>query len=295
MPAVCVVHLVWAPLGTAPLERFAASYRAHPAGLHHRLVLLFKGFEQPAETAAHRAAVDGLEYASMWYSRPTFDLPAYAAAAEALDASHLCFLNSESVVLAAEWLAALHAWVTAPRVGLVGATGSYETPRGLNPLRRRRWPPFPNPHLRTNAFMVSRELMRGLACPEVRTKSRAWELESGRRGLTRQVWGRGLDVLVVGRDGNGYRPERWPASATFRSGDQANLLVADNRTRQWQHADPRTQARLSRLAWGKDPDAAAARVRREHEARAVAGWPRPPERGERGRRATPVTVQDDQE
>jgi hypothetical protein len=261
MPEVCVVHLVWAPLGPAALRRFAISYRGHSAGMDHRLVFVFKDFASPEETAAHVDALDGLQHEALHYSRPTFDLPAYVSSAQALDSSHLCFLNSESVVLVDGWLAALHEHVTAPGVGAVGATGSYERPRSIIPLRRRRWPRFPNAHLRTNAFMASRQLMCSLRVPEVRTKSRAWELESGREGFTRQVWGRGLRTLVVGRDGEGYDVDRWHASATFRSGGQANLLLADNRTRQWEEADAGERATLTRMAWGDDPEAAVAQVR----------------------------------
>ena len=256
------MHLVWAALGPEPLRRFATSYRAHAAGMDHRLVLLFKGFGDDGPSAAHLEAVADLAYERLTYDRPTFDLPAYAAAATALDASQLCFLNSESELLADGWLAALHGALADPAVGAVGATASYERPGTINPLRRRRWPRFPNPHLRTNAFMLARELMASLRWPEVRTKSRAWELESGRAGFTRQVWDRGLRTLVVGRDGRAYAPPEWPASATFRSGAQANLLIADNRTRQWAEADPDLRARLSRRAWSDDPEAAAAAVRR---------------------------------
>ena len=70
--------------------------------------------------------------------------------------------------------------------------------------------------------------------------------------MTRQLWARGLQTLIVGRDGCAFPPQRWADSATFRSGDQANLLVADNRTRQWEAADPAERAHLSRLAWGEE-------------------------------------------
>ena len=260
MAEVAVVHIVWEPLGPAALRRFAASYRAHSAGAEHRLVIVFKGFGDAGPGADHLAAFGGIEHETLSYDEPTLDLPTYAFCADALDAPHLCLLNSESVLLADGWLAALREQLRAPGVGAVGATGSYESPRSLSPLRRRRWPPFPNPHLRTNAFMLSRALMRDLHWPAVRTKPAAWELESGRDGFTRQVWARGLRTLVVGRDGRGHPPEAWPRSATFRSGDQANLLIADNRTRQWEQADRAGRERLSRMAWGADPDAAAARV-----------------------------------
>jgi hypothetical protein len=260
MASVAVVHLVWEPLGPGALGRFADSYRAHAAGTDHRLAIVFKGFGAAGPGAAHRAALEGLEHETLRYDEPTLDLPTYAWCADAVDAAHLCFLNSESVVLAGGWLAALLAPLRDAGVGAVGATGSYESPRSILPLRRRRWPSFPNPHLRTNAFALSRDLMRDLRWPAVRTKRDAWELESGRDGFTRQVWARELRTVVVGRDGRAYEPPEWHGSATFRSGDQANLLVADNRTRQWAESDADTRARLSRLAWGDDPAAAAAQV-----------------------------------
>lgn len=255
MAEVCVVHLVWAPLGPEPVERFAASYRARPAGLAHRFVVLLNGF---GDASPDLRAFDGLEHETVRVPEPTLDLPAYAHAARVLDASHLCFLNSHSELLADGWLAALHGALEEPGVGLAGATGSYETPHSINPLRRRRWPRFPNPHVRSNAFILARDILLDLRWPAVRTKVRAWELESGRAGMTRQVLERGLAAVVVDRDGTAHTPEAWPTSATFRAGEQAKLLVADNRTRDWAGADAATRARLSHLAWGENPAQAAA-------------------------------------
>ena len=260
MAEVCVVHLVWAPLGPEPVERFAASYRARPAGLQHRLVVLLNGFGADEDAAPHLRALDGIDHETVRTPEPTLDLPAYAHAARVLDASHLCFVNSHAEVLADGWLAKLHAAVEAPGVGLAGATGSYETPHSILPWRRRRWPRFPNPHIRTNGFVVARDLFVALRWPDVRTKVQAWELESGRAGMTAQVCERGLRTVVVDRDGGVHEPAAWPSSATFRAGEQAKLLVADNRTRDWQQADPSTLAKLSRLAWGADPARAAAQV-----------------------------------
>ncbi len=261
MSDVGVIHLVWAPLGPASVERFARSYRELPAGLDHRLVVALNGFDAPGDAAGHLEALDGLEYEPLFLERATLDLPAYGVAAERVDAGVLCFLNSHSEPLAPNWLTALHTQLQRPGVGIVGATGSFERPHSLLPWRRRRWPAFPNVHLRSNAFMLRRELMRSLRWPDVAVKHEAWALESGKAGLTAQVLGGGLQALVVGRDGEGYEPPRWPESATFRAGGQANLLVADNRTRQWAQADPAERERLSRITWG-DRAAGAAPGRR---------------------------------
>jgi hypothetical protein len=253
-----LVHIVWAPLDVSAVERFVAAYKANPPGEEHRLAVIYKGFASPEDAAPHEAIIGPLTDQRIDYTKPTLDLPAYAHAAAVLDADHLCFVNSESVPLVEGWLAALAAAVRAPGVGAAGATGSYETTQSRLPWRRGRWPAFPNPHLRTNAFMISRDVMRGLDWPDVENKTQAWELESGHRGMTRQLWARGLQTLIVGRDGCVFPPQRWAESATFRSGDQANLLVADNRTRQWEAADPAERAHLSRLAWGEDRAATAA-------------------------------------
>ena len=57
-------------------------------------------------------------------------------------------------------------------------------------------------------------------------------------------------MRVVGRDGVAYPSERWRESATFRSGGQRNLLIADNRTFQYEQADPAFKNTLERMAWG---------------------------------------------
>src|SRR3954447_23358085 len=121
------MHLVWEPLGPEALRRFAASYRAHAAGTDHRLAIVWKGFGAAGPSAEHVAALDGLEYDALRYDEPTLDLPTYAWCADRLDAAHLCFLNSESVVLADGWLATLLDALRAQGVGAVGATGSYES------------------------------------------------------------------------------------------------------------------------------------------------------------------------
>lgn len=264
MAGVCVVHLVWAPLGPEPLRRFVRSYRAHPAGRVHELLVVCNGFAGDAAALdAVRAELEGVEHAEQVLDTPVQDLAAYRLAAErAAGAEALCFLNSHSELLADGWLALLDDALREDGVGIVGATGSFESafsaaPRPLKPLRRRSFPPFPNPHVRTNAFMLRRAALLALDLSIGRRKNSAHRLESGTRGITRQLLARGLAARVVGRDGRAFAPERWPESGTFRSGRQENLLVADNRTRQFDEAPPARRAELARMAWGDAGDVSA--------------------------------------
>ena len=76
--------------------------------------------------------------------------------------------------------------------------------------------------------------------------------ESGRESISRRIASRGLDLIVVGRDGRGFFPDEWSISRTFRTGEQENLLVADNQTRSFTYADKKTRILLSQYAWGEN-------------------------------------------
>jgi len=257
-PRIAVVHLVWAPAGPRELEGFLLAYRRHTAGVEHRLVVIFNGFEgldDPRLLEAERI-VEGVDHERVVVPHPMLDLAAYRYAAREIDLPLLCFLNSYSRPLVDGWLSLLAAPLSRPDIGLTGTGGTYESaysaaPFWLRRRRRRDFDPFPNPHLRTNGFMLERQLMLDLDWPMSNAKASAWALESGKRSISRQVWERGLDVLVMGADGDAYACERWHASSTFRSGGQRKLLVADNRTLQYDGADIAMKQRLEQMAWGE--------------------------------------------
>lgn len=115
----------------------------------------------------------------------------------------------------------------------------------------RDFPPFPNPHVRTNAFMASRDTLCRVRLGPLRMKLSAYKFESGKHSLTNQVRSLGLRVLVVGRDGEGYDPERWHLSNTFWQSREENLLIADNQTELYLSADAATRAELAQYAWGE--------------------------------------------
>ena len=255
-----VVHLVWAPLGSEALAPFLESYRRHPAGIEHRLLVLFNGFRAEQDLTPWRRALEHVKHEELRLSDPVLDLHAYRQAVERIPAGRYCFLNSYSVILNDNWLGMLDGHLRAPGVGIVGTAGSFESaysaaPRPLRPFRRD-FDRFPNPHIRTNGFAMTRELLLSLDWPAPRRKLQALRLESGRRGISRQVRDRGLQMLLVGRDAVAYPPERWRESATFRSGGQVNQLVADNRTREYDAASPKRRLELEQMTWGGELRAA---------------------------------------
>jgi len=181
-----------------------------------------------------------------------FDLGAYRAAGSAIAEPYVCFLNSNSEILGDHWLRKLWTNLAAPQVGMVSATGSFESMNERNP----EFPAFPNVHLRSNAFLISRTMFLELTDGRtVATKDDVWRMESGNEGMTRQIQRRGLGVAVVGRNGRGYAPRWWPLSGTFRLGRQDNLLIGDNQTR-WFAALPGDQkSAIVQHTWGRFPQA----------------------------------------
>ena len=157
-------------------------------------------------------------------------------------------LNSSSEILSPHWLYKLAANLSIPDVGMVGATASYESLAFLN----RAFPKFPNIHIRTNAFMIARALFcnltKGVAIAD---KMDAHLLESGPDSLSQQVLSMGKEILVVGRNGRGYSPPLWPTSGTFRLGNQENLLISDNRTRQFSSTSPGEKEFTVHRTWGR--------------------------------------------
>lgn len=152
---------------------------------------------------------------------------------------------------------ALRSVSTAPKVsrGRQVARGLRSVPGDLT-----TYPPFPAPHVRTNAFAIRREHLLSLKVGAIDTKNGTYRLESGRGSVTAQLRARGLTSLVVDRDGVARLPADWPDADVFWQGEQRGLLVADNQTRQYEAGDTAVREALSRYAWGPRSRPAAGAV-----------------------------------
>lgn len=290
MKNICVVHLVRAQNGIEPFVRFLESYCQHDGGVDHDLLIVFKGFDSSHLKEAYLKHLERINFRTFDVPDIGFDITAYFACAKRFNNEYryFCFLNSYSLIQANGWLNKLYVQISRPKVGVVGATGSWQSHKakrfigislaakvvehyrqnsGVAIWKRcilgieaayqfsrllRESKHFPNYHLRTNAFMISSETMVKVECRELVTKFDAYRFESGNDGLTQQILNMGKEVLVVGKDGIGYVMTQWNKSNTFWQAAQENLLVADNQTRLYLHADAEMQSRLSNLAWGKE-------------------------------------------
>lgn len=209
-------------------ERFLRSYRRWRPGVAHSLYVIFKGFASADELGEARDLFNIIPHHELFLDDETFDIGAYLEWASRIDEEIICALNTSSEILSEDWLMKLAVNLEFSNVGLVGATGSFESLSELNSM----FPGFPNPHLRSNAFMVDRELFCKIGAGNIfGEKLDAYLFESGPKSMTRLIRAMGQEVQIVGSNGRGYSSKWWPSSETFRLGMQGNLLIADNQTR----------------------------------------------------------------
>lgn len=113
------------------------------------------------------------------------------------------------------------------------------------------YPPFPNPHIRSNGFMIRREhLLPFFDSRKRMSKNESYLFESGPEGLTRQIQRQKLRAVVVNSCGEIFDVEKWPQSKTFRLGNQQGLLVHDNQVRNFKKINSAERDVLAYMSWG---------------------------------------------
>lgn len=113
--------------GEFSARAFLESYRAHHAGIEHDLHVILKGFPDATSCAAARTLFAPLSANLIELDDAGYDIGSYLAAARQVANKRLAFLNTFSEILADDWLAHLDAALDRADVGVVGATGSWQS------------------------------------------------------------------------------------------------------------------------------------------------------------------------
>lgn len=228
--------------------RFIDSYRRYASGVIHTFYVIFKGYSSKDDLNSAEKLFDDLNYTAIHLEDESYDIGAYIELAKKIHEDFFCVFNTASEILTEHWLKKLLVNLLLPNVGLVGATGSYETLNELN----FNFPIFPNVHVRSNAFMMQRKIFSDLMRDvEIHEKIDAYFVESGKNSLTNKILALGLQIRIVGKNGRGYAPEFWGKSDTFRQGRQSNLLVSDNQTRAFTAMPWPEKREFFKRTWGK--------------------------------------------
>lgn len=280
-PNISVIYNAWHPFGIFPFQSFITSYQKNTANAAHQLVIIFKDFPEN-DIASDEPFLNLLKEMNIDYSSLHFkgglDIDAYFFAANQLNTEYCCFFNTKSIILAPNWLNYMYQAIQDNSVGVVSATGSWQSYMNTvyiqNSLRynskesfktnfrkyklylkaffyyRFLFPSFPNPHVRTNAFLIKKETFLKLHYKPITKKIEAYQFESGWNGFTRQLQKMGLIALIVDNKGNAYPIDKWNKSNIFWQSNQEALLVSDNQTNAYNVASETERKTYRKLAWG---------------------------------------------
>lgn len=226
-------------------QKFIYSYIQNRPGIEHNLYIIYKGFDSEKSLITAQRLFANIKSSSLYLSDHGYDIAAYISASKKVNEKFIIFLNSHSRIICKDWLLKLYLNLIQPGIKLVGATASFES-LDVYP----GFPSFPNPHIRTNAFMINRIYFIALTNNIViNNKMDAMLFESGKKSLTNMVLRDG-DVRVVGKNGMGYPINFWPVSKIFKESKQDNLMVSDNQTDSYIVAPYFKKRYMKKKAWG---------------------------------------------
>ena len=206
--------------------RFVESYQRHPAGIEHRVYVIFKDFASDADLCWAIQEFELLNpiHIMDYVKTNSFAGGSFLEAANSITEPLICCLGSSSEIMHDNWLKILYdGYMSRPNVGLTCCTGSYGYIVEFFPKLT-----YPNPHVRNLSFLISRRLYQKIAGDmPFESKLNDLEFEHGPNSLTRQVLDRAMEVLVVEK--NAIRaPHEWggEGGTTYR-GNLHNVLVHD--------------------------------------------------------------------
>ena len=276
MNKIAVIYLLRKGNDLSLLKTFLNSYLKYNAGLKHDLIIIFKGFQIFDSKNDLESILSEIKYSSIYIDDIGFDLDAYFNTAKKLHHDYFIFFNSYSKIQSEKWLIKYYNLCLLDNIGIVGASGSFESPLRnwkeqyfskkiffLKPQIKTiklfkhliylyiYYRNFPNPHIRTNAFMISSNNLKKINYKPILNRSQALLLESGKKSITNQLIEHNLRPLIVGKDGNGFDINLWKESNTFRLNKQENLLILDNRTLNYELQSKEDKKKLSYISWGE--------------------------------------------
>ena len=193
--SIALVYLArGAGSGLLAAKKFFDAYRAFPPGCPHDLIVISKGWDEIEGQQALERMAQKYSARIIYLPDDGYDWGAYMRLVPTLSQDWICFLNTHSQPRVDGWLNLLRLATTSSSkdVGAVGATGSWGTiaqfpwPHSptaslrtlflfpLLPLRLlfhtiwfiskiKDFPIYPNPHIRSNAFIVRRDIFLDFA------------------------------------------------------------------------------------------------------------------------------------
>lgn len=265
-----VVYLANNKEGISSFKRFLKYYNIYKSGLKHNLIICFKNFYDEKSTARWKKVINKkIKYKLYFddYKIDDYDWGSYRRIAKNNKNKIILFLNSHSYPIKNNWLKLIAKHYA--KKSLVGCTASYASLSSsffsypkyyrMNFLKCLiygffnlfRFPIFPNPHIRSNAFLIKGSDFLSLKLPIIfQHKLQTNMSESGWLGMTRQLKKKKFRIILANSKGEGYLEPTWIKSGTFSYKKQDNLIISDNRTRIYKSSSFENKKKEQKFHWG---------------------------------------------
>lgn len=224
-------------------EQFVESYKNFSAGIEHNLIILIK---KSTPRYFYNRIVEYTKKNNLKHiklSDDGLDIGAFMLAAKELQGEYMFCIGSGMTILCDDWLLKFdNAFKNDEKIQLAGAMGSYAQGHSDR---------FPNPHIRTCAFMMKRNLFLQYAAshkfPE--TKEDTWEIEHGADSLTNFVLNQGgQTVVVVNNDGNVFYTADWEKAQAYIT-LESKAIMDDKWARRYALTDEYLRTKIEMENW----------------------------------------------
>jgi hypothetical protein len=246
--------------------KFIRNYKKYSSGINHRLLICFKNLDK-IKIEYLKLKIRKLKYIEFIDNLHgnDWDFMSFYRIAKKYSDYLILFLNNQSFPVKKNWLLLMCSNFKNKRI--LGATGSYESISSRGFLRSYNenilsyiykvikyliyFPLFPNPHVRTTAFMMlAKDYIKYKFEKNYYTKFDSWKTESGRNSLTNFFKKKGFEILIINSDGKAYSEKYWKFSETYCYKNQSKLIISDNRTRKYENFSVKDKLIKKKIVWG---------------------------------------------
>ncbi|WP_440910901.1 hypothetical protein [Candidatus Pelagibacter sp.] len=248
------------------LKKFINNYLKFDSGVNHELIICFKNFDQDDDIFTI-PELTKIEFTKVIDNKNynDYDWGSYYRFAKEYSNKVIFFMNCHSRPIVNNWLKFF--CDNYNNRSLLGPAGSFESMvnsalKGLHTKNNFKsiiytisnffdFPLFPNPHIRSNCFMISAENFLKLNFNQKYKykKKGTWINESGRNGMTNQLKKKKFNIFIVNSDGKKFYENEWHLSKTYALEDQSKLIIEDKFSKIFSRMENEQKIKFQKLVW----------------------------------------------
>lgn len=260
-----VVYLISNYDEESNIFNFIKNYKRYKAGLKHDLLICFKNSYSKTFENKIRKKIHPYPYKKFIDSGINdFDWGSYTRVAKKNKNKILFFFNCHSYPVKKNWLKFFSNHYKSKTI--LSPTGSFQSISSSSftsfyfknlfyrfyygILNIGNFPLFPNPHIRSNCFMINSSDFLTLNLINCKTKIHTWLNESGRKSMTNQLLKKKFRLLVINSENKNFFIPDWKKSETYAFKKQRKLLISDKHTREYNSLTNKEKKIYEKNIWG---------------------------------------------